>query len=196
VSLFIIVRKFEKDRDEVTLALSCLALVAALAGFLVNSYDKERFKAPRTISPEQQKRITEKMKEFAGQEYTGMIGAGVADDSRDLWSEIGLALDLAGWKNWCCVSRPVDSNRGHPVTIWPAALGGVHVFWPSVGMSEMGLPPEERDARAQRADRMIPAAEALAEALTTEGLPAFAGPIEEVPNHPVVVISIGPKPQQ
>ena len=154
-----------------------------------------QFKAPRAISPEQRDCIVEKMKEFAGQEYTGMIGSGVVD-AQELWREIGLSLDLAGWKNWCCVSRPIDRLYGHEATIWQAPVGGVHIFWPTLGPNDLSRPLEEQRAKALKADGMRPPAQALAEALTAEGLPAFSGPMIDINNHPVVVISIGPKPQK
>ena len=81
-----------------------------------------QFKAPRVIKPEQQNSIAEKLKEFAGQEYAGLIGPGVADAGH-LWRDISVALNLAGWKPWCCMGRLVDSQNGPPATIWPAAFG-------------------------------------------------------------------------
>jgi hypothetical protein len=76
------------------------------------------------------------------------------------------------------------------------AFGGVSVYWPTIGPNEIGLPPEEIRAKVLKADKIRPPAQALAKALTAEGLPAFGGPIAEIPNHPVVVIAIGPKPQE
>src|SRR5262249_44053298 len=56
-----------------------------------------KLKAPRTILPEQRVRISELMHEFAGQEYWGMVASDVAD-AWDLWREISLSLELAGWR--------------------------------------------------------------------------------------------------
>jgi hypothetical protein len=56
-----------------------------------------KLKAPRTISPEQRTRLSELMHGFEGQEYWGMVASDVGD-AWDLWREISLALELAGWK--------------------------------------------------------------------------------------------------
>jgi hypothetical protein len=60
--------------------------------------------------------------------------------------------------------------------------------------NDIKLPPEEQRAKALKADGMGPPAQALAEALTAEGLAAFSGLM--INYHPVVVISIEPKPQK
>jgi hypothetical protein len=74
-----------------------------------------RFKAPRAISPEQRNRIAEKMKEFTGQEYAGMVASDVGD-AWSLWREIGLSLELAGWRSRL-LSGPVATQYGPPASI-------------------------------------------------------------------------------
>jgi hypothetical protein len=72
----------------------------------------EKFKAPRSISVEQRNRIVEEMKKFAGQQYFGMVASGIAD-AWDVWREISLSLELAGWKR---IPHPVCRlpNMGRP----------------------------------------------------------------------------------
>jgi hypothetical protein len=191
-TLIAIFLRYKKDRDRRLLVLGGIGIVASVACFAITSIDLAKFKAPREISPEQQKRITEKMKEFTRQEYTGWVTPGVVD-AWMLWKEIGSSLDMVGWKFWCFISRPIDKLYGHEASIWQAPFRGVMIFWPIINPNEIGLPQEELQAKAGKADAMRPPAQALAEALTAEGLPAVGGPIAEVPNHPVVVVAIGPK---
>jgi hypothetical protein len=180
----------QKDwRAKGLLIVGCVLALGIAAQYYIN-YE---LAAPRTLNDKERNRIAEKMKEFAGQEYTGWVAPGVLD-AWMLWREIGSSLDMAGWKIWCCVSRPTVQLLGHEASVWQAPSGGVRIFWPTINPSEIALPQEELDAKALRADRMRPAAQALAKALTVEGLPAFGGPIAEIPNHPVVVVAIGPKP--
>jgi hypothetical protein len=131
-----------------------------------------------SISPEQRDRIVEKMKQFAGQEYTGLVGSGVADAS-DLWREIGLSLDLAGWQFWCCIPRTIARlpYGGHEVSITQAPPPeGILILW-------------------QGAPQIAPA-EALAKALRAEGITAGSGPTMSIGHPNTVVIEMGPKPQK
>ena len=175
VSLAILDYNFKKDRNKLLYALGGIDLVASVACFILTSIDLARLKAPRAISPDQRNRIAEKMKQFAGQEYTGLIGSGVAD-AGDLWREIGLSLDSAGWQFWCCIPRTIARLSAHEVSITPVAPEGILILW-------------------QVAPQIAPA-EALAKALTAEGILAGSGPTMSIGYANTVVIEIGPKPQQ
>jgi hypothetical protein len=182
--------KYRKDSDRRLLILGGVGVIASAVCFVLSSIDLARLKAPRGISPEQQKQISEKVKEFAGQEYAGLVAPGVGD-AWVLWERIAFSLDQAGWKFWCCVSRPIDRLYAHDASIWQGPpSGGVVMFWPAV-MYERGIAPEELQTRARKATGP---AQALAKALTAEGLTAFSSPRIDVNNHPVVVVAIGPKP--
>jgi hypothetical protein len=165
------------------------------AGIAVQYYLNYQLAAPREISPEEQNRITEKMKEFAGQEYAGLVAPGVGD-AWLLWERIASSLDHAGWKFWCCISRPIDRLYGHEASIWQGPSGGVQIFWPVVIPNDRGLPTEELQTRARKAWGMHLPAQALAKALTAEGLTAFGFARIDVTYgvHPVVVVAIGPRP--
>jgi hypothetical protein len=106
--------KYRKDRDRRLLILGSVGVVASVARFALTSIDLARFKAPLAISAEQQKRISAKMKEFAGQEYAGWVAPGVGD-AWELWEEIAFSLDAAGWKFFCCISgRDLSTSSSKP----------------------------------------------------------------------------------
>jgi hypothetical protein len=171
-TLALLYYKYQHDKRGGFFLLGLISLLASVTGFVVNSIETAESKAPREISVEERNRISATMHAYAGQEYTGLIGSGVAD-GWDLWREIGLSLDLATWNFWCCVSRPIDRLGGHEASVWQAPIGNIHIFWTTPGVRG--------------------AADALAKALSAEGLPAFSGPMPY--GHPVVVVAIGAKPQ-
>jgi hypothetical protein len=139
----------------------------------------EKFKAPRSISGEQRTRIVEEMKKFAGQEYFGMVASDVAD-AWDVWREISLSLELAGWKR---IPPPglQATQYGPPAGIPLAPQAGVMVL-SSAGKSS----PEETMALYGRA-------KALAAKLTDESIIAGAGFAADL-NPNIIAIVIGPKP--
>jgi hypothetical protein len=66
--------------------------------------------APRFISGDMRNRIADKMKPFAGQEYIGLVASDVAD-AWDLWREISLTLELAGWNTaFSAIPFGIDST--------------------------------------------------------------------------------------
>jgi hypothetical protein len=136
-----------------------------------------RLKAPRTLTPEQQQRVTSKLQKFAGQEFAGQVTPG-SDDARPLWEALDKALRAANWVR----VPPYGLAVGDPPAGVPLAPNsGVTVF-----------------VAASRADEVAATAQALASALMAEGLiaglSASAGPrMEQRPN--VIVIEIGRKPQ-
>jgi hypothetical protein len=127
VNLAILDYNFKKDRNKLLYALGGIVLVASVACFILTSIDLAQLKAPRAISPDQRNRIAEKMKQFAGQQYTGLIGSGVAD-AGDLWREIGLSLDSAGWQFWCCIPKTIVRLSAHEVSITPVAPEGILIL--------------------------------------------------------------------
>jgi hypothetical protein len=155
------------------------AIAAANARALEAQAELAKFKAPRTISAAQRGRIAEKMKQFTGQEYFGMVASDVGD-AWDLWREISLALELAGWQSIPPPGLAV-TQYGPPAGIPIAPLEGVMVWHV-----------------AARWNDLHPRAEALAKALTAEGVLTGSGPatgdVEKRPD--AVMIVIGPKPQK
>jgi hypothetical protein len=139
----------------------------------------EKFKKPRSISVEQRNRIAEEMKKFSGQQYFGMVASDVAD-AWDIWREISLSLEIAGWKRIPPPGLSV-TQYGPPAGIPLAPQAGVMVL-----SSTTNSTPEENMALHERA-------KALAAQLTTESILAGAGfSIELNPN--TIAIVIGPKP--
>jgi hypothetical protein len=138
-----------------------------------------RLKTPRMLSPEQRARISEKLRQFAGQQYAGSIAPGVAD-SWPLWNQIVGALRDANW----VLIPPTGLAGGEPPAGIPTMTrSGVRIFcWAVTWMSSPSIKAN---------------AEALAAALIEEGIDALAWPahgstVESSPN--VIRIEIGPKP--
>jgi len=139
----------------------------------------EKFKKPRSISVEQRNRIAEEMKKFAGQQYFGMVASDVAD-AWDIWREISLSLEIAGWKRLPPPGLQA-TQYGPPAGIPLAPQAGVMVI-----SSVKNSTAEENVVLHERA-------KALAAQLTDESIIAGAGySIELNPN--TIAIVIGPKP--
>jgi hypothetical protein len=143
------------------------ALEAALA--------LERYKAPRTLDEEQQRRVVSAVSEFAGQEYSALLSS-AAFDARPFWIALDHALRAAGWVR---VAPPGPVTGEPPAGVAMAPPEGVTV------------------ATSQSRPDLFPAANSLATALNSVGVAATAGvadrPIDERPN--VIRIVIGLKPQ-
>ena len=139
----------------------------------------EKFKAPRTITVEQRNRIAGQMKQFAGQQYFGMVASDVAD-AWDIWREVSLSLELAGWTR---LPPPglAATQYGPPAGIALAPQAGVLVV-SSAGKTSA----EETMVTHERA-------KALAAKLTDESILAGAGFSTELPPRTIAII-IGPKP--
>src|SRR5262245_55886885 len=135
-----------------------------------------KLKTPRTLTPEAQRRVAATLQKFAGQEFEGQVAPG-SEDARPLWEELDKALRAANWVRMAPSGLAVgDPPAGIPLS----PTSGVTVF-----------------VTASRANELAPTAQALAAALTAEGLiagvTASAGPrMEQRPN--VIVIEIGRKP--
>jgi hypothetical protein len=136
-----------------------------------------KLKTPRTLTPEQQQRVTATLRKFAGQEFAGQVAPG-SEDARPLWETLDKALRAANWVRVAPYGLAVGDP---PAGVALAPTSGVTVF-----------------VAASRTNEVAATAQALASALMSEGLiaglSASAGPqMEQRPN--VIVIEIGRKPQ-
>jgi len=136
----------------------------------------ERLKAPRLLSEEQRVRITEKMRQFAGQEFSGAVTMGVSD-AWTLWRVISTTLRDA---NWVMVPPSGQAAGDPPASIAITARPGIGIMFPAnAHISEV-----------------MPGAKALAEALAAEGFAAIDWPFHGVAaetNPKSFRIEIGPK---
>jgi hypothetical protein len=135
-----------------------------------------KIKTPRMLTPEAQRRVAAKVKQFAGQEFAGQVAPG-SDDARPLWETLDKALAAAGWVR----VPPIGLAVGDP----PAGVPLV----PNSGVTAF--------VAASRANEFAPIAQLLAAALMAEGIiagvSASAGPqMEQRPA--VIVVEIGRKP--
>lgn len=152
---------FEKDAE--TLRLQVAQAQLAL----------EKFKAPRSVSAEGQKHITEAVASFAGQQFCGMV-AGSVLDARFLWRTIDKLLREAKWER----VQPWGLATGDPPAGVPLSPNdGVTVFFPKDS-------PE-----------LWHAGKALVDALNNSGVKAYltedSGPQQRAK---ILVIEIGTKP--
>lgn len=132
-----------------------------------------KFKAPRTLNDEQKKRISEKLKPFSGQKFSGLVASSVFD-ARSLWESLVSALISADW----ILSDPKGLALGNP----PA---GVPID-PEVGVTII--------VREDLYDELGPQAQALAKALIEEGIETKITMFNKSLDHDKIVIEIGMKP--
>jgi len=135
-----------------------------------------KIKTPRMLTPEAQRRVAAKLRQFAGQEFAGQVAPG-SDDARPLWETLDKALTAAGWVR----VPPIGLAVGDP----PAGVPLV----PNSGVTAF--------VAASRANEFAPIAQLLAAALMAEGIiagvSASAGPqMEQRPA--VIIVEIGRKP--
>jgi hypothetical protein len=143
---------------------------------LETQMELERLKAPRFLSEEQRVRITEKMRQFAGQEFSGAVTMGVSD-ALTLWRSIAAALRNAGW---VIVSPSGLAVGDPPASIPTTARPGIGIMTPA----------------NEHIGEVMPCAKALAEALAAEGVAAIESPFHGVAaetNPKAIRIEIGPK---
>ncbi len=141
-----------------------------------------RFKAPRTLSPEQQKQISEKLKTFAGRQFD--VAILVEPEPQDLLLQVENALTAAGWieidwKGGGNFAEITFVRKGRP-TVGIATVSGLIVQMHPDQVSELGT-----------------AAQALTSALNAEGISAKAEPglgIDNI-NTKAIHILIGKKAQ-
>jgi hypothetical protein len=155
-----------------------LAVVAGFVAGYVGYELSEKSNAPRSVSAAHRNRIVEQMKQFAPQEYAGRVAAG-SDDAWDLWREISLALELAGWKRVGPFPPVGQPPYGPPATIASAPMPGVMVWFPATGWNDIR-----------------PRAVALAAAIRDNGNGVLAGPGGMADSNKIIVIEIGPNPHQ
>jgi hypothetical protein len=140
-----------------------------------------KLKAPRSLSSEQQKQISEKLRVFGGLEFD--VALDPKSEPQDLLSQVEDALTSAGWKeiDWKAGNASAELNfvrKGRPAA-GIAAVSGVIIQ----------LHPE-------RVGELMPVAEAIASALNAEGIVAKAEPGLGVPNvnGGAIHVLIGDKP--
>ncbi len=138
----------------------------------------EKFKAPRTLPAEQQRRITEKINRSAGTVFD--IGLQTGDpEAEGLLNPIETALKSAGWTqiDWRG-GDVVLSRTGRPICGIVSLIGLVIQMSPT------------------KVEEYWPAATALAEALNSEGISAKAEPgsAAQAENADAMHILIGKKP--
>lgn len=135
----------------------------------------DRLKAPRSLTKEQQDRIVQKMRAFAGQEFSGLVASGTPD-SMALWQSIAGVLLQAGWVH----VPPTGAAVGDPAAGVPA--------YPGHGVTLI--------VDAQSAEQLRQQAFGLSSALVAEGITASpARNLNPSPPRPTVItIEVGTKP--
>jgi hypothetical protein len=140
----------------------------------------EKFRAPRRfVPPEQHARIVEKLRQFAGQQFFGLLAERAAD-AWPLWEQIAGLLQQADWE----LVNPTKTPFGGP-SVGTAGItrSGVGILYPVPGpISSAGL-----QTNAQTLADALNEAGIFAFARTYEGQPAEAAP-------DAIRIEIGPKP--
>jgi hypothetical protein len=131
--------------------------------------------APRFISVDARNRIIEKMKHVKSQEYFGLVASDVSD-AWDIWREIALSLDTAGWKRLPPTGLSA-SQDGPPAGIPIAPLAGVMILFSANSPADLQS-----------------AGKALSDAIEAEGIASGAGPAL-VDRPEAISIIIGTKPQ-
>lgn len=139
-------RHWEKDRQEARLKISILETSAAEANERAKMLESgiadanaraleaqlalEKFKAPRGLTPDQQRSIIEKIKSLSGQEFQGAIASGTAD-GRLFWNAIHKTLTDAGW-----IFVSPSTGYGEPPAAVPIApSAGITIFAPGENTS-------------------------------------------------------------
>jgi hypothetical protein len=160
--------------------LSFICDLAIALGVWVEHIGAGAKEAPRVLTAEQRARITEKVKQFAGQEFVGSVAPG-AGDALPLWRQIAGALRDA---NWTLAPPPAMSVDN----IVPVGLAATTSTAVGILISPHGF---------MSSPALLTHAEALAGALNEEGIAAFAftydGPtVKTMPNTIKIVIGLKP----
>lgn len=158
-----------------------LAIAAANERAAQATLELARLKTPRTLNPEQQKRISGQLKPFAGTQFD--IALNVEPEPQELLPRIENALNAAGWsevdwKGGIGIAEINFTRKDHPQA-GIVAVSGVIIQMHPEQIAELGQ-----------------AAQALASALNAEGIAARAEGGLGVPNaNPKAIhILIGRKP--
>ena len=134
-----------------------------------------KFKASRSLLPEQQSTVVDAIKAFAGQEFAGAVAASVPD-AWSLWETLDQTLRAAHW-----VRRPPwGLATGHPPAGIPVSPNeGVTIFVPQDDLVSLA-----------------PAVDALSSALNAAGLKTYVARDAGPQTRPkIIVVEIGTKPQ-
>lgn len=139
-----------------------------------------KFKEPRTLTLEQQGKITAKVKPFAGMTFD--VAASNKTESFLLLDKIEDALAAAGWEelNWASGSTSTISRPSGKPSVGFAIETGVSV-----------------QVEIEKRSELLPIAKVLAAALTEEGIAARAElmPTAQTNSHDSIHIVVGDKPQ-
>jgi hypothetical protein len=162
--------ELQRSADE-KIAASGLQSAEANQKALEAQVELARLKAPRTLSPKQQERITSKIEQFSGQEYA--IGVSTSSDAVSFSDLIDTLLKAAGWKK----VAPLGAVTVHGAAFALTAIAGIRV----------------QVAPSQKAE-YEPIADVLASALAFEGIEASAATSLDVEKRPTAIqIIIGNK---
>jgi hypothetical protein len=141
----------------------------------------EKFKAPRTIVPEQGARIIAAVKGFAGTSFDMAVIQGDPEATYFL-RQLANILGTASW-TWVEFNHP--SGPFMTVAKFPDT--------PNFGyLARLGISIE---MHSEKAAEFSGAAKALADALNAEGITAATGnePTQDIPNHDAMHIIVGKK---
>lgn len=136
----------------------------------------EKFKAPRILTPEQQGRISAKVRQFAGTQFDAGMGPKGDPEPLYLLRSIHAALSSAGW------SHIAWTSGGEAYT--------------EAGMPSIGLTTVTNvivDVHPDRWAKFGTAARALAEALDAEGIAAIADSQPTSVNTDAIHVRVGRK---
>jgi hypothetical protein len=132
-----------------------------------------RFKAPRSLTAEQQSLIVAHIRSFEGQQYSALVAPG--PDTWAFWDLLDKVLATAGWKR----IPPPGLVLGDPPAGVPVA--------PEPGVTIISAPTRAADVGV--------AARALAEAIASQGIKTGIGTDAAMEQRQTVIsIVIGPKP--
>jgi hypothetical protein len=136
-----------------------------------------KFKAPRTLTEAQQGAITDRLRGFGGTKYDAGIGPAADPEPLYLLRTIAASLTNAGWVQVQWTGNPSMAYDDPPM--------------PSVGLTM--VTNVIVDVHPEYWDRLGPAAEALAQALSAQGIAAAADSKPTTIHAEVIHLRIGRK---
>jgi hypothetical protein len=166
------------NKETARLSADAEASRAAIAGANARALEAqlalEKFKAPRTFTPEQQQRITSKVIQFTGQEWAASVSS--VPDALSFLMSLDAALKDAGW-----------------IRVPP--LGDVTIADGQVSIALFEKPGIRVQVAPDRESDLGLVARVLAAAMQSEGIAAEAATSVEVEKRPTAIqIMIGYKP--
>ena len=141
------------------------------------SLELAKFKAPRTLTKAQQAAITDRLRRFGGTQYDAGIGPAADPEPLYLLRSTAASLANAGWVQVSWTGDPLMAYNDPPM--------------PSVGLTM--VTNVIVDVHPEYWDRLGPAAEALAQALSAQGIAAIADSQPTTIHAEVIHIRIGRK---